>query len=79
MPERQKKQIFHINLLKEWLPREGQCMYQLFARTVNMEESTEQYFPVGGQAQKVAIDHLSTLQQQEVLVCIPSGLFQEEP
>lgn len=61
MPERgKKKQNFHINLLKEFLPRQEPVKTQLFVQAVGEEEeAAEQYFPTDSLPQPVDLSYLS--------------------
>ena len=61
MPDRRKpKQVFHVNLLKEWISRPGATSDLMWARRVDEEEELqEQYFPtVGGEALCPSVEHL---------------------
>ena len=81
MPERRKqRQTFHINLLKEWVPREEPAVV-LFARTVEEEnEGEEQFFPTRqASGVEVNVSHLSASQQEELRGSFPEGLFAETP
>lgn len=80
MPERRKKyQVFHINLLKEWVDRPNQL--SLLARAViDEEELQEQYFPLPAETPVFPdVTHLSTEQQQELQVYMTKELFSERP
>ena len=82
MPGRRKgKQIFHVNMLKEWRPREAAVAHHLLARRVDEEEEQdEQFFPVEqGHEVRSDLSHLSPGCQQELEACIPEGLFTETP
>lgn len=82
MPGRKKeKQIFHINMLKDWHPRERRVQQQLFARAMVEEEVVEgQYFPVV-QSKEAELDlsRLSKFQQRASRACITEGLFSKIP
>lgn len=82
MPGRRKpQQVFHINLLKLWVPREEEPGHLLWARTVDEdEELQEQYFPVAqGEPSQPELGHLPPRRRWELQRCIPEGLFREEP
>ena len=82
MPDRRKpKQVFHINLLKEWISRPGATSDLMWARRVDeADELKEQYFPTaGGEASRPSVEHLSNQRQRELLQVVPGGLFREEP
>lgn len=80
MPERgKKKQIFHINLLKEFHDRE-QVEMQLFIRAVREEEELEeQFFPVKPTPGAVDLSHLEKHQQDQMRALVHPELFQEKP
>ncbi|KAI4897404.1 hypothetical protein NFI96_005671 [Prochilodus magdalenae] len=81
MPERSKqKQIFHVNLLKEFHPRPEAVETHMYVRAVGEEEeSTEQYFPTSSSSQAVDILHLQPFQRQQLKELLDPGLFQERP
>ena len=80
LERRKKKQMFHVNLLKEWVPREEPSVV-LFARwVVEEDEGEEQFFPTaGGSGVQVDMHHLSPTQQEALARCCPVGLFAETP
>ncbi|KAK7929500.1 hypothetical protein WMY93_005895 [Mugilogobius chulae] len=80
MPERLKKhQVFHINLLKEFIVRQEPSQ-QFLVRAVKDEEVSEKFFPIPA-AEPAAIDlsHLSPSQQDELKPLLNADLFQETP
>uniref|UniRef100_A0A8C6U536 Integrase catalytic domain-containing protein n=1 Tax=Neogobius melanostomus TaxID=47308 RepID=A0A8C6U536_9GOBI len=80
MPDRQKKrQVFHVNLLKEFHVRQEPAQ-QLLVRVVQDEEVTEKYFPTCTE-EIVAIDlsHLSPSQQESIQPLLDPSLFKETP
>ncbi|KAI9999614.1 hypothetical protein NQD34_018344 [Periophthalmus magnuspinnatus] len=80
MPERRKKaQIFHVNLLKEWVDRSDQL--SLMARAVTDEEEVqEQYFPSPAEAPVFPdVSHLSAEQQQNLQIYMTNELFSVKP
>lgn len=80
MPDRQKKhQVFHVNLLKEFNVRQEPAQ-QLFVRSVQDEEVTEQYFPISTD-EMVAVDlsHLSPPKQKSIQPLLDPSLFKETP
>ncbi|KAK7915896.1 hypothetical protein WMY93_011657 [Mugilogobius chulae] len=80
MPERLKKhQVFHINLLKEFIVRQEPSQ-QFLVRAVKDEEVSEKFFPIPA-AEPAAIDlsHLSPPQQDELKPLLNADLFQETP
>ncbi|KAK7934058.1 hypothetical protein WMY93_004954 [Mugilogobius chulae] len=80
MPDRRKKyQIFHINLLKEWVDRPSQL--SLLARAVTDEEELqEQYFPSPAETPVFPdVSHLSSEQQQDLQVYMTDELFSARP
>ena len=81
MPGRRKpQQVFHINLLKLWVPRDEGPGNLLWARTVlDEEELPEQYFPVAQGESSLELDHLTPRQQWELQRCIPRGVLRQEP
>ncbi len=82
MPDRRRsKQIFHVNLLKQWIDRPSSIQDQLWARTVEEEEEpSEQYFPTaGGESTYPSVTHLTTEQQEDLRKIIPKGLFRDQP
>lgn len=82
MPDRRKpRQVFHINLLKEWVSRPEPVSNAMWARAVPEEEELqEQYFPTArGGDTCPSIDHLSSRHQAELQSIIPGGLFRDEP
>ncbi len=82
MPDRRRsKQIFHVNLLKQWIDRPSTIQDQLWARTVEEEEEpSEQYFPTaGGESTYPSVTHLTTEQQEDLRKIIPKGLFRDQP
>ena len=83
MPDRRRtKNVFHVNLLKEWITRPGATSDLMWAaRAVEEEEELkEQYFPTAGEeASYPSVEHLASHQQEELLQIIPEGLFREEP
>ncbi|KAL2103054.1 hypothetical protein ACEWY4_002222 [Coilia grayii] len=81
MPGRRKpQQVFHINLLKLWVPREEVPGNQLWAHTVlDEEELPEQDFPVALRESSLQLDHLSSRQQRELRRCIPKSVLRQEP
>lgn len=81
IPERRKKkQIFHINLLKEFHPRAESESAQLCVRVVREEEEpTEQYFPTSSTQQAVDVSHLEQPQRDQVKQLLDPELFQEKP
>lgn len=81
MPERKNKsQNFHVNLLKEFHPREEKIVSQLFVRAVREEEETEeQYFPVQRASQAVDLGHLDADQRGQMDRLLDPDLFQEKP
>lgn len=81
MPDRRRsKQIFHVNLLKQWVDRPSSIQDQLWARTVEEEEEPmEQYFPTaGGESTYPSVTHLTTEQQDDLLKITPKGLFRDQ-
>lgn len=82
MPDRRRqKQIYHVNLLKEWIGRPSAIQDQLWARTVEQEEElAEQYFPTAGaESTYPSVTHLTPEQQEELRRITPQGLFQDKP
>ncbi|MBN3296787.1 UB2V1 enzyme, partial [Amia calva] len=82
LPDRRmKRQIYHVNLLKGWIPRMESGSVQLFARQVQEEEELkEQYFPTSeGASTWCCMEYLTAQQQSTLGQLIPEGLFQEEP
>lgn len=82
MPDRRNpKQVFHVNLLKEWVSRPGGTRDLRWARVVQEEEELkEQYFPMAGEEDlHPSVEHLASYQQEELLQIIPEGLFRERP
>lgn len=80
MPDRRKKeQVFHINLLKEWIPR-NEVSLNLFIRAVEDEEEEEEmYFPTTNQNVSWDLTHLTLKQQEEIKSCLITDVFQEKP
>ncbi|KAL2089209.1 hypothetical protein ACEWY4_016108 [Coilia grayii] len=76
MPGRKRdKQIFHVNMLKEWKVRDVAV-----ARREEEEDHEEQFFPVEQSAEvSPDLSHLSPECQQELEACIPEGVFSEAP
>ncbi|XP_041945156.1 uncharacterized protein LOC121707019 [Alosa sapidissima] len=82
MPGRRRtKQVFHVNLLKEWRERVTQGSLQLLVQTVGEEDSdsTEQFFPATQPPAALDLAHLTPQQQRELAAIIPSGLCQDKP
>lgn len=79
MPERgKKKEIFHINLLKEFYPRAESA--QLCVCVVREEEElTEQYFPISSTQHVVDVSHLEQSQRDQIKQLMDPALFQEKP
>lgn len=66
------KQVFHLNLIKEWIAGPGTASDQLWAQAVEEEEEeelTEQQLLDG--------NHLAGHQQDKLLYIIPDCLFRE--
>ncbi|KAK7907616.1 hypothetical protein WMY93_016228 [Mugilogobius chulae] len=80
MPERLKKyQVFHVNLLKEFLTRQEPSQ-QLLVCAVKDEEVTDSFFPtLATEPAAVDLSHLSPLQQGEINHLLDPNLFQETP
>uniref|UniRef100_A0A3B3YYE4 ribonuclease H n=1 Tax=Poecilia mexicana TaxID=48701 RepID=A0A3B3YYE4_9TELE len=80
MPDRRKKQVFHVNMLKEWTERPVPSM-QLWARAViDEEELQEQFLPSkAGEQLLPDVSHLSAEQQGELLTILPKELFSTKP
>ncbi|KAL2102386.1 hypothetical protein ACEWY4_001554 [Coilia grayii] len=81
MPGRRKtKQVFHVNLLKEWREREAPLSQQLLVQDVQGDvEVQEQFFPAVASPSEPDISHLTAQQAQELKAIIPPGLFSEQP
>lgn len=81
MPDRRKpRQMFHINLLKEWYPRQEEVSYQMFIRVVEEEEEEEQlYLPPKGQTGSWDLSHLTHEQQEQIMTCLSPEVFRETP
>ncbi|KAL2089206.1 hypothetical protein ACEWY4_016105 [Coilia grayii] len=80
MPERRKaKQVFHVNLLKEWHERDLPLSHQLLVRAVVEDEPAEQFFPSRAASAELDFSHLTPQQQRELQAIIPEGLFQDQP
>lgn len=80
LPDRRKKhQVFHVNLLKEWVDREQST--SLWARTViDEEELQEQYFPSSTGAPVFPdLSHLTAVKSQELKVHMAKELFSLKP
>lgn len=81
LPDRRKKhQVFHVNLLKEWVDRPEQST-TLWARTVvDEEELQEQYFPSTTETPVFPdLSHLTAEQRQELQVHMARELFSQKP
>lgn len=81
-PGRSRPRVLHINLLKEWIPRQKENAVErpsvLLIRSVGDEEMEEQYLPVPVPSVP-NLDHLTEAQQSQVRsLCIPD-VFQENP
>ncbi|KAL2083734.1 hypothetical protein ACEWY4_021507 [Coilia grayii] len=75
LDRRRPKQVFHVNLLKEWISRPGSGTDMMWARAVAEEEElSEQYFPTaGGGATCPPMDHLTSCHQEELQQLIPEA------
>lgn len=81
MPDRRKKQqVFHVNMLKEWIDRPVPSM-QLWAHAViDEEELQEQFLPSNfGEQLLPDVSHLSPQRQEEMLAMLPRELFSTKP
>lgn len=81
LPDRRRKhQVFHMNLLREWVDRPG-ASAQLWARAVvDEEELQEQYFPSSAGAQAFPdLSHLTRDQREELEEGMPRELFSLQP
>ena len=81
MPDRKKtRQVYHINMLKEWRERNPEGSLQLRVQAVGEEEDhPEQFFPTAQVPTPLDLAHLSPQQQRELEDIIPPGLCQEKP
>jgi len=70
--------VFHVNLLKEWIPRSEKGAEVLLIRGVEEEEEVDQYLPSPSDAY-LDLSHLTKEQQSEVKSLINSDIFQEYP
>ncbi|KAL3977676.1 G protein-coupled receptor [Sarotherodon galilaeus] len=81
MPDRRKKhQVFHVNMLREWIEKPEQSL-QLWARVVLQEEEPqEQFFPTSTEEELFPdLGHLSPEQQEELAAVMPQELFSTKP
>lgn len=81
LPEQCKKhQVFHVNLLREWVDQPG-ASTQLWARAVvNEEELQEQYFSSSAGAQVLPdLTRLTPDHREELEECMPLQLFSLQP
>lgn len=81
MPGRRKtRQVYHVNLLKEWHGREPPLSQQLMVQAVQEDEDPpEQFFPAAVSPTELDLSHLTAQQAKEVQAVIPAGLFSEQP
>ena len=81
MPGRRKtRQVFHINLFKEWHERELPLSHQLMVQSVGEDEDApEQFFPSQVPNTEPDLSHLTAQQVQELRAIIPEGMFSEQP
>ena len=81
MPGKRKtRQVFHINLLKEWHERELPLSHQLMVRSVREDEDApEQFFPSQVPNTEPDLSHLTAQQAQELQAIILEGMFSEQP
>ena len=80
LDKRNPRQVFHINLLKEWTTREPAPSQQLLVRAVKEEDDVEgEFTPTGHTTVLPDLSHLSVIKQQELEAIVPPDLFQERP
>lgn len=80
MPGRRKsKQVFHVNLLKEWRERNTQGSPHLLVQAIAEEEdNSEQFFPTSQLPSAPDLSHLTPQQQGELVAIIPHRSFCRE-
>lgn len=81
VPDRRKThQVFHVNLLKEWIGQPSISTSMWACRVMEEEEPQEQYFPSSpGDIVLPNLDHLSCERSQEVHALLTQELFSLKP